>query len=222
MWCDRLVRAVAFILRAFSAIRRSFVETDSELCISVVFPSSGSSTRRPLRSAGSLGTVSLLPRYYEALRLLDDHPASLRFLRSAVPTCAPSRSLPHAPSAAHAGRGLVEPGPSSPGLFHRNRRGLPGSCETPVHARPVLGPRWDGTPDHVRRVACCLASLNSLGSHGFLVSRGSITRLSCSLSTLRGAGSPPPLARLAFGWWSAFAEQGWIPAGSRTRFHVSS
>ncbi len=67
----------------------------SELGISVTFPSYGSSIRRPLPSTGSLGLVPPLQRYYETLRFPVVHPASLRFLRSAVPSSTRSFAPPH-------------------------------------------------------------------------------------------------------------------------------
>jgi hypothetical protein len=54
---------------------------------------SRSTTRRPLRSTGSGRARSPLRRYYEALRLLAARLASLRFLRSAIPSLRP-RSVP--------------------------------------------------------------------------------------------------------------------------------
>jgi hypothetical protein len=50
-----------------------------------MFPSNSSSIRHPLPSTGSCGTVPLLPRYYQMLRLPDVPSAALRFLRLAVP-----------------------------------------------------------------------------------------------------------------------------------------
>jgi len=72
------------------AIRWSGVETLSEIGVTVVCLSIGSILRRPLPSTRSLGSVPPLPRYYEALRLPDVPPASLRFLRLAVPQRRPS------------------------------------------------------------------------------------------------------------------------------------
>ena len=72
-----------------------------------MFPSSGLMTRRPLPSTGSLGSVPLLHRYYEALRLPAAHPAALRCLRLAVPRFAPVVSLPRPPECAAAGLELV-------------------------------------------------------------------------------------------------------------------
>jgi hypothetical protein len=143
MWCDRFVSAVCGILRASSAIRRSFVETASELGVPVILPSNGSSYRRPLRSAGSLGSVSLLPRYYGALRLLAVRLAALRLLFGR------DTSL-HSFVRSHANRvrsacawRLVHPGFHVAGTLRWRRRGLPGPCVTPMHARPGLRPRWD-------------------------------------------------------------------------------
>ena len=53
--------------------------------VSAIFPSNGSVFRCPLPSTGSLGLVPPLHRYYTALRLPVAPPASLCFLRFAVP-----------------------------------------------------------------------------------------------------------------------------------------
>ena len=53
--------------------------------VSAIFPSNVPVFRCSLPSTGSLGLVPPLPRYYKALRLPAAPPASLRFLRFAVP-----------------------------------------------------------------------------------------------------------------------------------------
>src|SRR5437879_127390 len=75
---------------ASSAIRRVFVETLSELGLSGILPPIGSvpSALPSLRRVRS-GGVPLLRRYYGELRLPATRPASLRFLRSAVPARCP-------------------------------------------------------------------------------------------------------------------------------------
>src|SRR5262249_61780540 len=55
-----------------------------------------------LPSAGSLGTVPLVQRYYETLRLPTPHFAALRFLRLAIPSLS---SRDSSPVAQDAGRG---------------------------------------------------------------------------------------------------------------------
>src|ERR1700682_4614247 len=70
---------------ASSAIRCSFVETLGGLCVPCIFPSNGSVDRLSLPSAGFLGWVPPLPRYYGELRRPLIPPASLRRLRLAVP-----------------------------------------------------------------------------------------------------------------------------------------
>jgi len=67
--------------------------------------------------------------------------------------------------------------------------------------------------------SCRLAYMDSLGSHGPCMSRGSIARLPRSLSTLRGRRSLASLARLAFVGWSALAERDG-PARTPTRLLV--
>ena len=59
---------------------------------------------------------------------------------------------------------LWSPG-SHPDRLRWRWQGLPGSWETPVHARPALRPRWDLRAKPIAAPRCCLGSLNSLGSH---------------------------------------------------------
>ena len=66
---------------ASSAIRASFVETVSGVGVPAIVPPHGSVTRQLLPSAGSLGPLSLLHRYYGPLRLLLALPAHLISLR---------------------------------------------------------------------------------------------------------------------------------------------
>jgi len=57
----------------------------SELDVSPIFPSHDSVDRDPLPSAGSLGSLLQLLRYYEVIRLLVALLASLVLLGSAIP-----------------------------------------------------------------------------------------------------------------------------------------
>ena len=109
------------------------------------FPSSGLMARRPLPSAGSLGSVPPLRRYYEALRLPAARPAALRCLRLAV-----SRSHPRfAPVAAGcAGRGPGVGHPVAPAGTCREGDGasqVPGEPRVSVPCSPTpAGPRAPG------------------------------------------------------------------------------
>src|SRR5262249_1893140 len=86
MWWASVRMAIVGAFRASSAIRCSFVETLSRVCVLFIFPSSDSHARLhiSLPSTGSLGLVPPFRRYYGELRRLVAHPASLRFLRFAV------------------------------------------------------------------------------------------------------------------------------------------
>src|SRR5437867_2584673 len=81
-----------------------------------IVPSNGFMARRPLPSAGSLGTVPPRRRYYEALRIPFVLPAALRCLRLAVPWLHPD----FAPETAECvGRGPGVGNPVSPaGICH--------------------------------------------------------------------------------------------------------
>jgi hypothetical protein len=70
-------------------------------------------TRHPLPSTGSLGSVPPLLRYNEVLGLLVVHPASLRFLRSAVPSFDGADEISQVPGepSAHVPRSPTPVGP---------------------------------------------------------------------------------------------------------------
>src|SRR4030095_10293246 len=144
MWCDRLVNAPSGIFRAFSAIRRSFVETASEPWLSVIWPSDGSS----LPALPSLRWVAWVA--VPASSLLRSAPTPRRSSRG---PCCPMRprylaafvgfARVQLERALHAPGDLLVPALHETGPVTRKRRGLPSSCESPLHARPALGPRWD-------------------------------------------------------------------------------
>src|SRR5215212_630724 len=108
MWWASVVNAACGDRLAISAIRSCFVEIGSGLVVPGIFPSSGLMARRPLPSAGSLGTVPPRRRYYEALRLPVARPAALRCLRLAVPRSHP-RFVPEAAGCAGHGPGVGHP-----------------------------------------------------------------------------------------------------------------
>src|SRR3954447_11234752 len=99
MWWASVVNAACGDRLASSAIRRRRVEMGSRLGVPGIFPSDGLMARHPLASAGSLGSVPPLRRYYEVLRLPSTRPAALRFLHLAVPRLHPR----FAPAAARCG-----------------------------------------------------------------------------------------------------------------------
>jgi len=143
--------------------------------------------RRPLPSAGSLGSVPPRRRYYEALRIPAARPAALRCLRLAV-----SRSHPHfVPVAAEcAGR---EPGVGHPvppaGTLPRRRRGLPGSWGTPVSVPCSPTPAGSHAPGHCGAATRLSVPLTT-SAPAMRSFRGSIARPAHWLSTLRSPGRP--------------------------------
>lgn len=161
------------------------------MCPAPAFPPPGPSGRFP----GFDGTT-------RALRPPVAHPASLRRLRERGTTPLPGAS-PRAArtSAARSPGGLLRRHPTFPAACLGWRRpDLPGSLKTPVQACPALRPRRDldahtasgpGSPSR-----CLLASRCRLPPFPRRrlphrqISRGSITRPTCSLSTLRSPGHP--------------------------------
>ena len=169
----------------------------------MVFPSSGSVSPAPPPSTGSLGSVPPLHRYYQALRLPIAPPAWLRCLRSAVP-----RSTPVVRS--HAGRRLhiASLDPCSPvarpALFPRRPWGLPGSGQSPVRACRALRPRTSPMRQAIQRSGAASARLEHAGLLNAVLSRLHHTALTLAVYASQG-GLPHRHARLASGWWLAFA-----------------
>lgn len=67
-------------------------------------------------------------------------------------------------------------------------------------------------------IRCCLPPIEQRRHPQFSQFRGSITRPAHSLSTLRRMGFPECHARLASGWWLAFAGWGSHPLGPFAKF----
>jgi len=138
----------------------------SGLGVPGICPSGGLMARRPLPSAGSLGSVPPRRGYYEALRLPVARPAALRCLRLAV-----SRSHPaFAPAAAGcAGRGPGVGNPVPPSGSHREGEGasqVPGEprCERALFFDPggIVGAR------PLRRHDAAFRHFNNVGSRGYI------------------------------------------------------
>ena len=134
--------------------------------------------------------MSRLRRYYEALRLLTEPPAALRCLRLAVPSAARSFETACSPSGAFTRPGGLFTGFPSPDASRMEMTRPPRFLEDPLARVPC-----SSTPARPRRPAtltlrCCLPRLlpRRLSPQTFF--RGSITRPTYSLSTLRSRGRP--------------------------------
>jgi len=92
------------------------------------------------------------------------------------------------------------------GSHSRNAWDLPGSWATLRALAPLLDPGEASRARPLRRGGAADAFRRAL-AHPNWSFRGSITRLSHSLSTLRGRDRSRSRARLATGWWPAFAGQ---------------
>jgi hypothetical protein len=110
---------------------------------------------------------------------------------------------------------LPVPLPSS-GLFPRNRRGLPGSWASPRACSPC-----SSTPDEPRRQAIRRSGAAGADVKGASLLERAISGLNHTAPTLAvyasQCGSPRAHARLASGWWPAFAGQDWVPARAHVR-----
>lgn len=137
---------------------------------------------------GSLGLVPPLLRYCEALRLPAAPPASLRFLRFAVPPCA-SGFAPANVRRTIRGPGVVHRIPQT-GLINGDDRTsqVPGG---PHYVRALLSdPGETSVLGHCRTSGVVFRLLDDVDSHDYQTFRGSITRPAHSLSTLRRVGYP--------------------------------
>ena len=134
----RDVKAISGFSRASSAIRCCSVDTYTGFWAPDMFPSNGPLKRRPLPSAGSLGPVPPLRRYYGALRTPAARLAALRCLRLAIPPLRLVCSQRPRRTAVGSGELMVR-------FPSRNcrwkRQGLSGSWVTLVSLCPALGPR---------------------------------------------------------------------------------
>jgi hypothetical protein len=112
--------------------------------------------------------------------------------------------------------------PRAPALSH-GMHGISQVPGQPLCARPALGPRGGRRAQPSQR-ADAADTFQTAPAHPNLSFRGSITRLSHSLSTLRGPDHPGSRARLASGWWLACAGQMLPLLGRSGRFpcHGSS
>ena len=209
---------------ASSAIRWSFVETVLESSASPSsFPPTVPSPGAPLPSTGSLGSVPRLHRYYEGAPTpcRPSRRASSSFARR-YRRCA-RRSLPQVAERCARGPGLlVTPAALRSGSSRDgNDRDLPGSWADP-HVRTPCSP----TPARPARQALAARQVppplsrttSALSMSSF---RGSITRLSHSLSTLRSAGRPAP-RKTRFRLVASLCRAGFPPAGSHQKVSAAS
>ena len=167
------------------------------------FPSSVPYSGLPFPPRGPVGTVPPHRRYYERLRLPDFRPASLRLLRSAVPSVAPL----FAPvEAEHAVRG--------PGRLRVARPFTAGEARiSQVPGDPSVHSLRSKTPVRPRPLAnaglrCCRRVVRGRRLRRRIRFRGSITRLAHFLCTLRSRGYPRTTQHSVVGWSLAFAGQG--------------
>jgi hypothetical protein len=160
----------------------------SEPDVSTIVPPNRSTIRHRLPSTGSSGRVPPLHGYYSVLRLPAALPAALRCLRLAVPRLgslfAPRRGEP-----ACLGPGLGHP-VARPGRLRGDDRASQVPGHPPYAHAPLSDPGGISVPGHSRHRDAAFRSCDDVGFHGFLNSRGSITRPAHSLCTLRSAGCP--------------------------------
>src|ERR1700733_11107551 len=147
------------------------------------YPPTAPCSSAALPSAGSLGTVPLRRRYY----------------------CGTPK--PHRSSSPH----FVSSFSGTPAPTAAGHRGSDGGSQVPgdpLCTCPALRPRWTSVPGPCassRSSTLVLPSANATASAPTTIFRGSITRPTHSLSTLRSQGRPLDHARLASGWGQALS-----------------
>jgi hypothetical protein len=206
-----VVNAACGISRASFAIRSSFVDTVVELDVSAIFPSNVPVSRCSLPSAGSLGSVPPLLRYYEALRFPAALPTLLRFLRSAVP-------------------------PPRLGLRSRSRKTLRLRAGGLLTGLPHTGfidggdrtSQVPGEPHYERALLFDSGGTSALGHYHALMLPSAFSTASAPARTVISElnhtarslavyasqdGLPHHHARLASGWLAGLSGRDWVPAG---------
>ena len=164
---------------------------------------------------GSLGSVRPLHWYFE------DTPTSVArlagSLRSPHDTCVtPGYLLPPLAGALAEGRGPLVSATPLPILLTQETTDLPGSWGTLLTVRLGLGPRWDRHARPITRVGAVPACVNNEDSRRENF-RGSMSRLSVWLSTLRNGGRPPP-RKTRFRLPASSTGRDSDPQGSNERF----
>jgi hypothetical protein len=106
-------------------------------------------------------------------------------------------------------------GSATPAPIQKTREtaDLPGSWGTLTTVRLGLGPRWDRHARPIQCVGAAPACVNNEGSRRENF-RGSMSKLSVWLSTLRDNGRPPP-RKTCFRLLACSTGRDWLPAGFR-------
>src|SRR6266404_4797234 len=210
-----VVNAIPGACLASFAIRSSFVQTVVEPDVSSIFPSSGSVSRHPLPSTGSLGSVPPPRRYYGNART-PGHPSRLASFPSlGATTVRPLLSpLPPAWGATLAGPGFVTGFPFPIGRW--KWLGLPGSWGT--FARMPCSPTPAGR--HAKPLRRVDVAFRDFGTRRLPpLSISGLNHTACALAVYASQpGSPLDHARLASGWGLALAGRVWLPARSLVEF----
>jgi hypothetical protein len=171
--------------------------------------------RCPLPSTGSLGSVPPFPRYYKALRRPAAPPASLRFLRFAVPSLhlglrsrgrkAPRpRAWGYSPDSPQPVSSTETTGP--PRFLEDLTMNVPCSPTPAGPLRSATAALWCCLPPNGRRRL----------PRQILISGLNHTARSLAVYASQG-GLLHRHARLASGWLAILSGRGWLPAGSQRK-----
>ena len=158
------------------------------------------------------GGVSLLPRYYQALRLPIAPPAALRFPSlggtiHARTVCSPRWSVPH-----RGARGFCSPRRYPPGDLSRMETiGPPTFLGNPLCRCPALRPRQDRPHQAIR---CDDAAPARTKTKAPTKPISGLNHTAWALAVYASQdGSLHHHARLASGYWPGSTGRDWLPAG---------
>ena len=184
---SRRLRSTAFSRAPLFA--RVSLRCTRALCL-VIVPSRDSLRWTPLPSAGPREASSPFPRYYERLRLLATHPASLRSPSLRGTQCARCLRVPRRLLRARAR--LTQASDLRVFRFPSSPRGdeISQVPVVPLLTCPALRPRRSLRAHDLGVRRCSLPPFEQRRPPRRTCFRGSITRPACSLSTLRRSGHP--------------------------------
>ena len=174
----------------------------------------------PFPPRGRVGSMPLIRRYYETLRLLAVHPSALRCLRPAVP----SEHL----RLRSVGRQVLRPRPRAwlagarpPAVFTMETTRPPGFPGNPPARMPrAPTPARSPPPRPLRCGEITFRPTHDVGPHKQCISGLNPAAYGLPVNASR-PGSPQAHASLGSGWRPTLAGWDWIPTGFRTRFRRS-
>lgn len=111
--------------------------------------------------------------------------------------------------------------PAATGNIREETIRSPRFLGSPRRACPALRPRWSRRHQAITVPAILSSAILTASTSTTTRFRGSITRPTPSLSTLRSRGHPRTTQDSLPGGWPALPGRGWLPAGLQRRFQFT-